>query len=112
MSDNPSDRRPETPRHEPEIIPPGRDGRREGPVFIHIDEREGVRRVTFNRPGIFSVVLGLVVLALIAVLVLVLLAGVLIFWIPIIAGVVVLALLYGAIRYRWLLLTDWWSRGR
>jgi hypothetical protein len=111
-TDDDHGRRPETPRYEPEIIPPDRNDASEGPIFIHIDQRDGVRRVTFKRPGLFSIVLGIVALGLIAALVLLLVAGVLLFWIPIVAGAIILALLYASIRYRWRLLQDWWAGRR
>jgi Flp pilus assembly protein TadB len=107
------DRSPERPRVEPEIIPPGRDERVRGPagIWLRIDERDGVRRVFITRPGLLAIVLGLI-LGLIAAVVLLVLAGIVLLWIPILVGGILLALLSGAIRYRWRRLQAWWASGR
>jgi hypothetical protein len=108
-------RGPERPQSEPEIIPPGREPRGAGgfeSIFIRIDERDGVRRVTLARPSPASIALGLLILGLIAALAFLLLAGVVLLWLPILIGGILLALFVGAVRYRWHRLRAWWSRGR
>ena len=113
MSDNnPLDRGSERPRQEPEIIPPGRDGDVQDDVsaiWIRVEERDGVRRLTIKRPGPFSILLGLMTLGLIAAVVLVLLAGVVLIWIPIVVGVILLALLSASLRQYWRRLQLWWT---
>lgn len=73
------------PRSEPEIIPPGRSGRRDrGGIFVSIDENGGTRRVYMARPGPFTIILALAVLALIALVMLILLLSVAVIWIPVV----------------------------
>ncbi len=112
MSDNDH---PQRPRHEPEIIPPGRDGGTEGDasaIWIRIEERDGLRRVYFKRPGPFAILIGLMAVGLVAAVVLALLVGVVLIWIPLVVGVILLALLSASLRYRWRRLQRWWaSRG-
>ena len=79
-----NDQQPELPRVEPEILPPERS---EGPprpagVFVRFDQLGGVHRVFIARPGLPSIMLALLILALVAALVLLVLAGVVLFWIP------------------------------
>ena len=109
------DRSPERPRVEPEIIPPVREERaargRAG-IWMRVEERDGVRRVFIARPGLLSIILGLLIIGLIAGLVLLLLAGLVILWIPIVIAGVILALLSGSIRQYWRRLQAWWASGR
>ena len=114
-SDQYPDRSPERPRVEPEIIPPGRGGRApRGPtgIWLRIDERDGVRRVFIGRPGLLSIILGLLIIGLIAVVVFLVLAGIVLVWIPLLIAGIVLALLSGAIRHHWRRLQAWWASGR
>ena len=103
-SDQYPDRSPEQPRAEPEIIPAG--------IWLRIDERDGVRRVFIARPGLLSIVLGLLIIGLIAAVVLLVLAGIVLLWIPLLIAGIVLALLSGAIRHHWRRLQAWWASGR
>ena len=110
-----SDRSPERPRVEPEIIPPVRDGRApRGPagIWLRIDERDGVRRVFIARPSLLSIVLGLLIIGLIAAVIFLVLAGIVLVWIPILIGGIILALLSGATRHYWRRLQAWWASGR
>jgi hypothetical protein len=110
----PLDRGVERPRSEPEIIPPGADDRARGGwsgVWIRIDERDGVRRVYLRQPGPFSIALALLAIGIIAALGLLLLAGFVLFWLPIVVAVVLIALFSGSARYHWHRLRAWW-RGR
>jgi hypothetical protein len=109
------DRSSQRPRVEPEIIPPGRDERAtRGPagIWMRIEERDGVRRVFIARPGLASIILGLLIIGLIAALVFLLLAGLVLLWIPIVIGGIILALLSGSIRHYWRRLQAWWASGR
>jgi hypothetical protein len=109
------DRGPERPKSEPEIIPPGREprgGRGFESIFIRVDERDGVRRIYLAQPGPGTIALGLLILGLIAAALVLVLAGVVLIWLPILVGGILLALLVGALRYRWHRLRGWWSRGR
>ncbi len=112
-SDQYPDRSPERPRVEPEIIPPGRGGRMPGgPIWLRIDERDGVRRVFIARPGLLSIVLGLLIIGLIAAVIFLVLAGIVLVWIPILIGGIILVLLSGATRDYWRRLHAWWASGR
>jgi hypothetical protein len=105
------DRSPERPRSEPEIIPPDRD--RDGgfsAVWMRVDERDGVRRVVIARPGLPSILLGLLIAGLIAAAILVVVAGAVLLWLPILVGGILLALLAGGVRHRWHRFKAWWAR--
>lgn len=71
------------PRSEPEIIPPGRAGRNQsGGIWVSIDENGETRRVHMARPGLLTIILGLAVLGLIALVMLIVLLSVAVIWIP------------------------------
>ena len=109
------DQSAQRPRVEPEIIPPVREERASrGPagIWMRIEERDGVRRVYIARPGLPSIILGLLIIGLIAALVFLLIAGLVLLWIPIVIGGIILALLSGSIRHYWRSLQAWWASGR
>ena len=96
------DRGPERPRHEPEIIPPDRDKRAgQTGIFMRFEQRDGVHRVYLARPGLSSIILGLLLLGLIAGVAFLVVAGLIILWVPILIGGILLALLSGFFRRRW-----------
>jgi hypothetical protein len=103
------DRGPERPRQEPEIIPPeiippGRESRdRLSSIFMRFEERDGVHRVYIARPGIGSIILGLLLIGLIAGVAFLIVAGLIILWVPILIGGILLALLSAAFRR-----SGWW----
>lgn len=115
---DPTDRGPERPRQEPEIIPPGgRSGRAGGKggfdnIWIRVDETDGVRSVQFKPPGPLSIVLALLVIGLIVAVVFLLLAGLVLVWIPIVVIGIVLALVSGSIRPYWQRVRAWWAGRR
>jgi hypothetical protein len=87
------ERDPLRPRAEPEIIPPGEQGRgpRGEPLFGY-----GVHRIYVARPGWPSIVLGLLILgAIMAMVSLVLIGFVLL--LPFLVGGLALALIAGAL---------------
>jgi fatty acid desaturase len=107
--------RPERPRQEPEIIPPGRDSRAQGDisaVWIGVNERDGVRRVYLKRPGPFSIFLAFLTVGLIAAVILALLAGLVLIWIPLVAAVIFVGLMGLSLRYHWRRLQGWWANRR
>jgi len=72
-------------RSEPEIIPPGRAGRNQsGGIWVSIDENGDTRRVYMARPGLLTIILGLAILGLIAVVMLIVLLSVAVIWIPVV----------------------------
>lgn len=98
------DRGPERPRAEPEIIPPGADDRfRRGPagLWMSIDASNGAQRIFIARPGLGSIILGLIVIGFVVAVVFLVLAGIVLLWIPIVVGGILLALLSGTIRRYW-----------
>jgi len=104
------DRGPERPRVEPEIIPPGADDRmRRGPmgVWMRIDARDGAQRIFIARPGLGSIILGLIVIGFVVAVVFLVLAGIVLLWIPIVVGGILLALLSGTVRRYWQQLQVW-----
>ncbi|HZS63602.1 MAG TPA: hypothetical protein VFA53_03765 [Xanthobacteraceae bacterium] len=110
MSDNDRfDRGAERPRSEPEIIPPGRGRAATSAIWIQVEERDGVRRVSFKRPGPFSIFLAVLAGGLALALVLALLAGLLLFWIPLVALAVIFAIASLSLRSYWRRLQIWWA---
>jgi hypothetical protein len=80
---DPNDPGASRPRSEPEIIPPGRAGRNQsGGIWVSIDQNGETRRVHMARPGLLTIILGLAVLGLIAVVMLIVLLSVAVIWIP------------------------------
>ena len=73
------------PRSEPEILPPERPGRNDrGGIWVSVDDNDGPRRVFIARPGPFTIILALAVLALIAMVMLIVLLSVAVIWIPVV----------------------------
>jgi hypothetical protein len=106
------DPEPERPRAEPEIIPPGRDPHmRRAPdgVFVHIDEHDALRGVYWARPGLPSILLGLLIVGLIVAAVFFVLAGLVLVVVPIAVAAIVVALLSGTVRHHWQRLQAWWT---
>ena len=97
---------------EPEIIPPGQDdraSRRMSGAWVHVEHRDGVRRVYLSRPSIPSILVGLLVISVVGALAFLAMAGLLLFWMPILIGGVVLAFVSTAIRRHWYRIRTWWS---
>lgn len=112
MNDRYSNREPEQPRSEPEIIPPDRDetlwteavrsGKRSD-FFIAFDEDGRTRYTTFKPPSPFTIWLVLIVIGLVGGAVLMLALGFVLFLIPVVAVVIAGLVLSGQIR-------AWWRR--
>ncbi len=114
-ANDPEKPRPERPRAEPEIIPPGQGGRGQNGlsgIWIGVEERDGVRRVVFKRPGMFSIIFGLLVVGLIVAAVFLLLAGLVLIWVPLVVVGILFALLSVSARQYWWRLKSWWAGGR
>jgi hypothetical protein len=112
MTDQPPGRGPELPRHEPEIIPPGRDprgARDTAGMWTYVNTRDGAQRIYIAQPGWPTIVFILLIVGLFAAIAFLVLAGLLLFWIPIVVGGILLALVSGVARYRWRQLQAWWS---
>jgi len=92
---------------EPEIIPPGqaaRPFRRGEPrIWISVDGQSG--DVHFARPGLFSVIIALLLVGVAVAAVLAVLASIVLIWIPIVG--LVLAVLIGSSLVR-----GWWRSRR
>jgi Flp pilus assembly protein TadB len=110
--DQDSDRGARRPRIEPEIIPPDRNGNppRDQRMTWTVHGGDGVHRIYVMRPSLPSVILALLVLGAIALLAVLAVAGMVLLWLPILIGAIVVALLAGAIRYRWRRLRSWLSK--
>lgn len=106
------DDRPEQPRTEPEIIPPGEARRAEAlsQMRMRFDERVGVHRIVIVRPGLPWVVLGLIIVGLIAIVAALVVAGLVLLWIPLLIVVVLVALVSGRLREAARRLHVWWQR--
>ena len=96
--------RRETPRSEPEIIPPGASGPRTRPqprILFSVTDGEG--RPFVKPPGPFTIAAILVGAILVAALILLLVLGALLVWVPIIAIALAGAVLIGFLRgkFRW-----------
>jgi hypothetical protein len=79
---------------------------------MHIDERDGMRRVGIAHPGPTAIILGLLLLAVLASIAFLALAGFLLIWIPIVIAGLLLAFAAAAIRRRWRLIRMWWAQPR
>lgn len=117
MSDQRSDSsrsdRPERPRAEPEIIPPGApDPRGQGPgagpedfaggsVFITVDRDGRTRYTRIEPPGPFAVAMGVLVLGAIVGAVLLLALGVVLFWVPVIVITIAVLVFSSYLKAAW-----------
>jgi hypothetical protein len=113
------DREPERPRSEPEIIPPGQDGRagrgpERGPggIWMRVEETDGRQRIYVGRPSIPALILGLMIVGFVAALAFLAMAGLLLVWMPILVVGIALALLSNKIRRQWRRLKLWWGGAR
>jgi ABC-type multidrug transport system fused ATPase/permease subunit len=99
-------------RSEPEIIPPEEPGRtgRAHRIWISFDEQDGTRRIYVARPGPFTIVLALAILALIAAVMLIVLLSVALIWIPVVIVLIVAFVLSVTFRQYWWRFRNWLSR--
>ena len=109
MSDrNDHGRRPnpwEPSRSEPEIIPPDRSGRGRR-VWVSMDEG-GTHRIYVARPGLFTIIVALAVLVLIAAVMLIVLLSVAVIWIPVVIVLIAAFVLSVTLRRYWWRLRNW-----
>src|SRR4051794_8415936 len=96
---------PETPRFEPEIIPPTHG--RKGPDAWSGAEKIYVRQATFRAPGPLGIILVLLAVGLIASVILLLLVGFVLVWVPVVAFALAALIFAGVVRNYW-----WRLRGR
>lgn len=100
--------RPERPRSEPEIIPPGHSGaRRDSGIFVWVADREGMRRANVTLPGPFTIFLVLALFALVAAVIFAVLLGAILFWLPIFVLAVGALLLAATARQYWWRFRRW-----
>ncbi len=112
MSDDQTPYRgPERPRHEPEIIPPGQGDRlrRGGAEFWTFRDGGGFQRVYVARPGLPTIIFVLLLIGLFAAIAFLVIAGIVLFWIPILIGGILIALVTGVARYKWRQFQAWWA---
>ncbi len=96
MADDPNNRdsdRPERPRVEPEILPPDRHQGRDWPPSYGSSQSYGTYRVHVTRIGPFGFALMLLVIGLLGAVFLLALIGTALIWIPLVAALVVIALI-------------------
>ena len=77
---------PDRPRSEPEIIPPGRDNRRDGSkphVWVWVADREGMRQANVTLPGPFTIFLALALVTVVVGGILLVVLGAVLIWIPV-----------------------------
>jgi hypothetical protein len=99
MTEKPPAPRPEQPRVEPEIIPPGaplRSGRLGG-----FDGPQFSQRIFVAKFGPFGIVLVALAIVAIVTLLLVLLLGALLFWIPVIGVLIAAAIVLRFLKSPW-----------
>lgn len=108
-STDPTNRGPERPRSEPEIIAPGQDSPRSevSGIWISVDERDGVRRVYVKRSGMFTVILGLLAIVAVALAAFLVVLSFALIWLPIALFIVAAFLLSGTVRYYWYRFLGW-----
>jgi hypothetical protein len=94
--------KPETPRFEPEIIPPTRGpARPDDWVDLSGTKRIHVRQATFRAPGPLGIILVLLAVGLIASVILLLLVGFVLVWIPVVAFGLAALIFVGLVRGYW-----------
>ena len=121
MTNDLTDRTPQEPLSEPEIIPPGREGspwaqedwpfqpsgeaadQANSTVFITVDEQGRTHYRTFTPPGPFTIGLVLALVGLVGAAILMLALGFVLFLIPVVAVAVAALVLSGRVR-------TWWRR--
>ena len=98
----PQSNAPERPRVEPEILPPDRSGRTgqnwPPPPYGYTAGANGSQRIFVTRIGPLAFGLATLVIGLFAVLLLLLLIGTALIWLPIVAAIVILGAVVGALR--------------
>jgi len=95
---------PETPRSEPEIIPPGqgeRTGSGRASTFVFVDRYGRTRRVSAGTLRPFGIILALLTIGLVAGLILLVVFGALLIWIPLMAVTLAGLLLFALVRGYW-----------
>jgi hypothetical protein len=94
--------KPETPRFEPEIIPPTRGpARPDDWIDLSGTERIHIRQATFRAPGPLGIILILLAVGLIASVILLLLVGFVLVWIPLVAFGLAALIIVGLVRGYW-----------
>jgi hypothetical protein len=76
---------------------------------VHIDANDQLRGAAWARPGLPSILLGLLIVGLILATVFFLLAGLVLVVVPVAVAAIAIALLSGTVRYRWRRLQAWWA---
>jgi fatty acid desaturase len=111
--------RPERPRYEPEIIPPGQEsgyGRRgtsfSGMWYSIEEDENGFRRIQFKRPGTFQIILMVLGAGLVVALFFVVLSALVLLWIPLAIAGVLFALFTGTGRELWQRVQGWLGGSR
>lgn len=92
---------PERPRHEPEIIPPGKDWPGRDPAWppnYGFDGRRSTHRIYVGRIGPLGFVLFMLIAALFGGLLLLALIGAALIWFPVLLVFLVIAALAALIR--------------
>jgi hypothetical protein len=110
MSDHDHNGRPrnwQEPRSEPEIIPPDAGNDRARRIFIATAGPDGTRRVYIATPGLFTIVLALAILGLIAAVMLIVLLSVALIWIPVVIVLIAAFVLSVTFRRWWWRLRTW-----
>ena len=92
--------RPERPRFEPEIIPPGGAPDRSAWRAQSYAETSGTHRIYVGRLGPFGGILLLAAIVVVAVIALLAFLGALLLWVPLLALVVLIAAVSGLLRAR------------
>lgn len=87
-------------RTEPEIIPPGQPDRRsrrlEAQVWISIGSH--VRQLHLAKPGLFSIIMALLLVGIVTTIMLAILLGVLLIWIPFLGVLIGAFILWRVVR--------------
>jgi len=104
---------PDRPRSEPEIIPPGRDNRRDGSkphVWVWVADREGMRQANVTLPGPFTIFLALALVTVVVGGILLVVLGAVLIWIPVFVLAVGALLIAATARQYWWRFRRWLSQ--
>lgn len=95
--------KPQRPRVEPEIIPPGRDGpqtdwRRSPWISGPFGQTYTTHRIYVRRFGPFSIALAMLAIAAIVALITIAVVGAVLIWIPVFVAILVVGALFRIVR--------------
>ena len=78
-------------------------------MWTYVHTRDGTQRIYIAKPGLPEIIVILLIVGFLAAISFLVFAGLVLFWIPLLIGGILLALISSAVRYRWRQFQSWWS---